>query len=182
MKRDILSKLQDELGKKVIGEPQVVYILSRIRKLLELGQSGDDDGVLKFYCNWALHTEIEDTKAVRDLLQRMIASDDKAHEEFVTFAPLHDALKGFLKNTGLTTSLYDTPKRQMQFDRLLAEIYTDTPLFLKDRATGTEARLMFIATPGKQGYCGRLEFEERFPNVGVTQPSSTSVDGLGEQS
>ena len=36
MRNDIKAKLQIELNKKIQGEPQVVYILSRVRKIIEI--------------------------------------------------------------------------------------------------------------------------------------------------
>lgn len=63
MKNDIKDKLSIELKKPINGEPQVIYILSRIRKLLDLNHKKDGAyRILRFYCNWALHTEIQKLK------------------------------------------------------------------------------------------------------------------------
>ncbi len=42
MRNDVREKLQTELNKKIEGEPQVVYILSRVRKMLEIDGKGKD--------------------------------------------------------------------------------------------------------------------------------------------
>ena len=74
MKNDIINKLKVELEKSIENEPQVIYILSRIRKILDLDHKRDSEYmVLRFYCNWALHTEIENIDTIKDLLHNLQA-------------------------------------------------------------------------------------------------------------
>jgi hypothetical protein len=55
MDRDIVSKLNHELGEPITSERQVVYILVELRKLLELKETLDDYWTLKLCCDWAVH-------------------------------------------------------------------------------------------------------------------------------
>ena len=55
----IVQKLNREFQQPIRSERQVVYILAEIRKLLELTKTENKFGVLNFYCNWALHPEMD---------------------------------------------------------------------------------------------------------------------------
>ena len=59
MDRDIVSKLNHELGEPIISERQVVYILVELRKLLELKGTLDDYWTLKLCCDWAVHPVLD---------------------------------------------------------------------------------------------------------------------------
>jgi len=48
-REQIIDKLNTELLKGIKNEPQVVYILSRIRKLLEIREEKDKYKLLNFY-------------------------------------------------------------------------------------------------------------------------------------
>jgi hypothetical protein len=58
-KDEIIEKLRKEISKDTFDESHVVYILSRIRKYLELTEQRDKHPFLWFYCNWALHPKID---------------------------------------------------------------------------------------------------------------------------
>jgi hypothetical protein len=59
MERDIVSKLNHELGQPITSERQVVYILVGLRKLLELRKTLDDYWTLKLCCDWAVHPVLD---------------------------------------------------------------------------------------------------------------------------
>ena len=52
-REEILEKLQKELNREIRDECQVIYILSRIRKILEISDERSKYKMLNFYCNWA---------------------------------------------------------------------------------------------------------------------------------
>lgn len=72
MKLEMIDKLSRELKKEMSEECRVVYILSRIRKVLELENSKNKYKVLNFYCNWSLHAKIDNTKPVREFIKSFI--------------------------------------------------------------------------------------------------------------
>jgi hypothetical protein len=114
MKNDIRNKLQGELIKQIEGEPQVVYILSRIRKIIEIDKKEDDYAKLKFYCDWALHSKINNVGAMREILDGIIARDGKAGMDLtMQFDTLHGEIKRFLKEYGL--SPFTIPKKILSF-------------------------------------------------------------------
>ncbi len=57
MQDDIVRKLRAELERGISTEAQVVYVLVKIRKLLDLTR---DQGyaTLRLCCNWVVHVEL----------------------------------------------------------------------------------------------------------------------------
>jgi len=70
MKDDIVSKLDKELHKEITSEPQVVYILVQVRKLIETDNPMEDFEALKLHCSWVLHPKLSRASA-KDLLGKL---------------------------------------------------------------------------------------------------------------
>mgnify|MGYP001574195583 CR=1 FL=1 len=153
MRNDIKEKLRQELATEIKTEAQAVYILARIRKILEIdGVRGY--GILKFYCNWALHAEIEDTDAVREILDGVVAGRDEPQINFFLFNPLHEQLNVFLAENNLPTNICDDSIKKLKFNRLLSQIYTDTPLIIKSIQ---KTEIIWKGSSGEVGYGGRFQ-------------------------
>lgn len=157
MENDIKSKLANELVKPIDSEIQVVYILTRVRKLLEIKEKKEQYQFLNFYCNWALHAKIDKVgKKVEEFLKQVASGDNTAGGDHIYFSFFHQEFKLFLKEFDLPTNIYDNsnpPSAKGIFNRLLAQIYSDTPLVLK---TTTEKRITFSNVKGKGGSYGLL--------------------------
>jgi hypothetical protein len=67
---DILSKLDTELQQEITSERQIVYILVETRKLLEDLPETDGFETLDFYCNWAVHRQM-DRASAKALVRRV---------------------------------------------------------------------------------------------------------------
>jgi hypothetical protein len=131
MRNDIREKLQNELNKKIEGEPQVIYILSRVRKILEIDKKGEEYSKLKFYCDWALHSEINNVGAVRDILEGIIALNGESGLDLtMQFTTFHEEFKKFLQEYNLSTIIYDSDVSRFPFEMSLSQIYADTPLIV----------------------------------------------------
>jgi len=65
----IVDKLDGEFNKGISSQAQVVYVLVEIRKLIEMTHRTDQYLTLVFYCEWALHSRLDRTGALR-LLQK----------------------------------------------------------------------------------------------------------------
>lgn len=121
----ILEKLTKELEKDITEECQVVYILSRIRKSLEINNQQGKYKYLNFYCNWALHAKLDRTESFGHILRDFTKlNDDKAR--FITFEHLLSDLKTFFSNNNIPQNILD--KNWINFRNLLVDIYSDTPL------------------------------------------------------
>jgi hypothetical protein len=133
MRNEIQRKLQVELNKTIEGEPQVVYILSRIRKMLEIDgkQKEREYAKLKFYCDWALHPSINNVGAVREILDGVVARETRAGANLtMQFKLFHEEFKKFMQEHGLSTTIYDSQENKFQFEKNLSQIYADTPLII----------------------------------------------------
>ena len=122
---EILEKLKRELEKDITGESQVVYILSRVRKYLEIKNLKGKYRNLNFYCNWGLHAKIDRTEPVADILREVAKLSEKG-VKFLTFEHLRTDLKNFFKENNIPENILD--KQWLEFTRLLIDIYSDTPL------------------------------------------------------
>lgn len=122
---EIIEKLKKELGKDIKDESQVVYILSRIRKYLELKNQKSKYKYLNFYCNWALHAKLDRTEPISDGL-REIAKLNEEGIKFLTFRHLQTDLKNFFGKNNIREDILD--KQWLNFSNLLVDIYSDTPL------------------------------------------------------
>ncbi len=133
MINDIKLKLEAELNKRILGEPQVIYILSRIRKILEINgkQKEDEYKKLKFYCDWALHPIINNVGAVQDILHGIITHKAASGADLtVNFKTLHDEFRRFFKEYDLSNSFYISEENKFGLEMYLSQIYADTPLII----------------------------------------------------
>ncbi|MGB2580770.1 MAG: hypothetical protein WBC83_03685 [Minisyncoccia bacterium] len=122
---EILEKLNRELEKDIHEECQVIYIMSRIRKYLESKNQKNKYKYLNFYCNWALHSKIERTEPVVDILREFI--EDRDNGSFLQFDHLVTDLRDFLNENGLSEKLFKK-ENFLRFVNLLVDIYSDTPV------------------------------------------------------
>lgn len=156
MWNDIKDKLHVELSGEIKSEAQVIYILSRIRKILEI-ENDKELKVLKFYCDWALHSEIDNTQPVKEMLDGIINKTGDEHwVDFVSFKLLHKELGDFLKKHGLPVTICESTDQRNMFNMFLSEIYGDTPLIIKTVSITT---LTWADTKmdGKGRYHGRFK-------------------------
>jgi len=170
MVNDIREKLQVELNKPIEGEPQVVYILSRVRKILEIrGKAKEQEyNKLKFYCDWALHSQINNVGAVRDILDGIVARKGEAGADLtMRFTTLHEELKKFLAEEGLSTTIYNSDETRFPFEMHLSQIYADTPLIIDGT---TEVRWY--------GQAGEYSFGGSFKVTDLTKPAARDASEL----
>lgn len=129
MRNNIKDKLQLELGREIKEEAQVVYILSRVRKILEIDKNNDKYRKLKFYCDWALHAEIDrGTKAFQQELEKLIEGDQDIGAKFFTYHYFDEEFLAFLSEYEISKGIYDNEK--LSFKSLMAKIHSDTPLIV----------------------------------------------------
>lgn len=130
MVNEIKVKLGIELNQPIQTELQVIYILSRIRKILEIDKKEKEYKKLKFYCDWALHSQIDNTDAIKDVLGTVIDRPEDA-SDFFNYRPLDQDLKKFLTDYNLPSTIYNTNETERIFKEILTRIYSDTPLIVK---------------------------------------------------
>src|SRR5438552_3646358 len=57
MKDELVKKIQHVLDRPITNEMQLVYLLVELRKLMD--RDGYKDPVLRMFCNWVVHTSLE---------------------------------------------------------------------------------------------------------------------------
>lgn len=142
-KEEIIEKLNTALSEEISNEAQVIYIFSRIRKILELQSEKGKYKFLNFYCNWALHPLIDRTEPVEDVLKEFINGKDD--NKFLFFGHLYDDLSRFIKDRGLSEKIFDK-ENYVRFANLLVDIYSETPVIVKT----TELRTIILEKPSKR--------------------------------
>lgn len=144
---DIISKLSFALNKSIRSEPQIVYILTRIGKVLELENSKRNSALLNFYRNWSVHSEIDQTEPVADILSEFIKKRENRYRlslhqqfcsEFTSFLDKHK-LPHILKN------------RLNNFIFYLGKVISDTPIKV---VIDEQKYSISIAEPTKKGWSG----------------------------
>lgn len=123
---EILEKLNKEISKDITEESQVVYILSRIRKYLEIKDIKSKYKYLNFYCNWVLHSKIERTQPVIEILRDFNNGSDDG--KFLKFEYLYTDLNSFLKDEGLDSNIFFAKENYLRFINLLLDVLSDTPV------------------------------------------------------
>jgi hypothetical protein len=135
MRLQILDKLTVELKKEIDSEIQVVFILSKIRKLLEWDNAKGKYKILNFYCNWVLHNKIDKAEPVGKILKDFIVNKADRyklifHEEF------KKEFRKFLKDYNLPVlSTVQMEKFKNELNKALSE----TPVEI---VIGTRYRIM----------------------------------------
>ncbi len=124
---EIVEKLHKKFQTPPTSEEDVVYVLSRIRKLLESKNYPAEFSVLIFYCNLALHVRIDKySKDVENMLERISIGSDVS-DSIINFYDFHRQIKEFAQRYNLPEWIY----KINDFNKLLNEIYSDTPIIIK---------------------------------------------------
>jgi len=58
MSKDIASRLRGHLSKAIETEPDVVYLMAEVRKLLDRDDKEHNNKAIWMYCHWALHVDL----------------------------------------------------------------------------------------------------------------------------
>ncbi len=140
-REEVLNKLNARLSKAIDDEPQVIFILSRIRKILESKKEKSTYKYLNFYCNWVLHMKLDKpwtTALLSDKFEQDIDCDKSGHEiarqlaskhgDFFKLSSLKDDLKIFLKSNQLPEDLVTSNSKWTQFVKILLEIIKGSPI------------------------------------------------------
>lgn len=131
----ILEKLTDKLKSTSISESDVVYILSRVRKILELDNYPEKYSNLLFYCNLALHSVIDRfPKSVREMLLRVKNGElnsEAYKNSIIGYNDFHKQFKDFLKEYKLPNVIYVENGGVKILNKLLNNIYSNMKIILK---------------------------------------------------
>jgi len=148
---DILYKLRRELDGSIATEPQVVYLLAGVRKLMERDGAKGKYPALNFHCDWALHSKLEGPGAKRILRQfdtahpllknmpmRLLPSALRAEmDRIIKMTSFHEQLASFLGDYGLPPLTRGDRDGWPLFLYLYAKVIEDIPLVVvQDKKRG----------------------------------------------
>lgn len=157
--------LRHLLTQPIERNSDVVYLLVEIRKVIEsmVPPSPPRFSNLKFFCDWALHAEVNRNSVAKDILK---LSDSYLHKgantnrvvalealnkfrSLVALDPLRDELLAFLIEHGLNVSLVANQHRFYNFIGYYLDTISHTPLALKGLTHLDEIRISLIKLPGE---------------------------------
>ncbi len=149
MTQDIVGKLINHLSSPVSTEPNVVYLLCQVRKLLEKDDPGQTYGALWMCCHWALHVNLTKPSTTLDFLKRVdrwvshtvayctptstwtVLEEFKLFEEFIYLATFRQQLAAFFKTKSLPTDLCDVDERWYEFLGAYSGVIQDGSITVK---------------------------------------------------
>lgn len=148
---DLLSKLTGTLSKPIRTECQVVYLMVEIRKLMdrreEERRKGMSEGdqrklrpefpVLKLFCDWAVHINIEWNREAEPLLREFDGAVESVKAgngiplsflQFLSLSHFRDEFARFLNVNGLPTHLVEDGDAWELFLDLYSAVVSDCPI------------------------------------------------------
>ncbi len=139
----ICTKMQSLINDGITMECHVVYLLTCIRKILEQEEPNSEFDLLKFYCDWALHSKLQ-----RRTAQSVLAHFNEGHASLIDtqpnlpmaiqniskFSDLIKDIKEFLQAHSVTLSDYSSSDWS-KFISLYASVVEDCPLIINANIT-----------------------------------------------
>ncbi len=134
----ICIKMQNLINGGITKECHVVYLLTCIRKILEQEDPNPDFELLKFYCNWALHSKLQGPAAQNVLSYfnqghlLLVNGDNNLPTEIQNiskFNNLIEDIKKFLETHYVSVPEH-TSSNSSKFISLYASIIEDCPLII----------------------------------------------------
>ena len=158
MTKDIVSKLREHLLRPMETEPDVMYLLAEVRKLLDKDkkkENGKPEPVpfaLKMYCHWALHVDLTGLDTTREfllpideLMVNTIAgfAPDPGRSQFSSSSIFWDLIysdtfrsqrRDFLAGYALPTDLFDVDARWFRFLVAFGGLFAGGHLSIRDHS------------------------------------------------
>ena len=130
MKNEILKKIRKALKEGIVDdEIKLVYIMSRIRKIIEDrdNQLKNKYQILNLYCNWCLHTKITRDSGAKYIMNKIAAKssffDTRLTFDFISFKLLKNDFNHFFTEFNLPRNfLEDESKWELFIDNLMGVI------------------------------------------------------------
>ena len=136
----VFGKLIEKLETSPLTESDIVYILSRVRKLIEIDYLKSKKKkwtILWFYCGFALHVMM-DKNITEPIYKNLKGIENGSDYSGIGFENFHKEFKLFLEENKLPQSIYIN-NRVQEFNNLLFSIYSDVPIIL-EKINKSEAR------------------------------------------
>jgi hypothetical protein len=150
-------------------ECQCVYLMVEIRKYLDqLDDGGANFKLLRFYCDWTVHTRKDRNLAhIAPIISEMYASAKREIQDphklapgsatkLIYFSALRTEMNAFLESIWIQSHLTSEDDAWIAYVKLMASILADQPI-IKPTADVT----LFTFEPAEEDcVAGRIEFAE----------------------
>jgi len=130
---EILNKLSNKLKSVPRSEEDIIYILSRIRKILEISNHPEKYSILNFYCNLSLHPKITKTPKIVSERMREILSGKSPQASIIGIADFQIQFKEFVKEYNLPDFyLKSSSEERKNFNKIFWDVLSDTPIKIEN--------------------------------------------------
>ena len=132
-KAEVFNKLFNKLKAIPTSEEDVVYILSKVRKLLEMEGYPKEYRLLKFYCDFALHIKIDrpPKEICDDLEKRLSGITIDPNSTLIAYMGFHTQFDKFLTEKKLPNIYKQDNRAPSKINLILTAIYLNTPVITK---------------------------------------------------
>lgn len=142
MESEIVGKIRKLLVEGIKTEAEVVYLLVEIRKVIEMNERDPQFPkfrLLRFYCNWVVHSNISrwnDKQEVLELIEAILEEINEPGFDGVSLRlanlighyHLIDELGDFLTRFSLPNSVIEVNSQWCRFALCLGRVLMDQPL------------------------------------------------------
>jgi hypothetical protein len=139
-RKEIIEKLDTFISthSPITEECHAVYLMVEIRKILDQ-EKCEDFPLLRFYCNWTVHTDKYITPEMKTLMEEIykdikelilnpaLAKQDSAPNRFAYMENLKAEMKRFLEARSIDASITEG-NNWIEFIGLLVKILEDQPI------------------------------------------------------
>lgn len=195
MLHTIISKIGDHLNLGITSEAQALYVMAQIRKSLEHGIiTLQDDSLIKFYCDWVLHSQLKGTYAQSVLMKLNPAHDfylshstdielpDDIYAKIHPIISLDDfrhAMHEYVIQAGLPDGIVCIPANWHGFLRAYLGIIEDCPLKVRQDNTHLSIREIIVNISSEGAKHPNLPKGERYSfTVHWTFVGKDTVSGI----
>lgn len=164
MKTDIERKIENIVQKEnILSESEVSHLLVLVRKHLERTRDSEFS-VLKFFCDWSMHIEINRSLPALEILRKLNAVINELKRtpdnkqlidritEVISFQVLKQELTAFFGSIGIQDELFFNKWRS--FVQTYTNIVLDCPLVLPSSPRNKRQKLIIkeiVENPIKEG-------------------------------
>lgn len=134
---DLLSKLTGALAKPVRTECQVVYLMVELRKLMDRQDATQHYPVLRLFCDWTVHTNIDRNRAAEPLIREFDNAVESVRGgngmplqflDFLSLSHFRQQFRKFLDANGLPKAVVDDGDAWTRFLDLYSDVVSDCPI------------------------------------------------------
>lgn len=166
----IIEKLNNELRREIKNECQVVYILSRVRKILDHERAVNK--ILRFYCNWVLHIDLkhkETTLFISKMFDSCIDFSKNEKEiarkmkscqsDFFKLNDLKEVFRQFFEDHNLPLFLVNKKRHWINFIKLFLEIIEECPVICIK--SSKKIKSLELVKSEKGEYCYKFSLSDK---------------------